>query len=297
MKSRMGACAAFVAALSMLSTATTAAHAEPATVSYGRGKVAYDEGDYQVAAREFAEADEAAPNATVLELALTSALRADNMEFAMTLVERAQERGLTNLASAARNEIQSRAGRVVFLCSTGTECAATMDGDEVVFGTARWTRTGDHAVVLRANGVEERMTITVEPGVLREVRPTHVIQLVAPAATSVEPLHVDEPAQATAPSEPARSRWHPAWFWGSAAATTVGASLAVASGIDTMHIHDRFAASPRDAALADSGNSAQSRTNALLIGTVALSAATAVIAYFVFHGSPSSNKGGVARAH
>src|SRR4051812_29325922 len=59
---------------------------------YDRGAAAYDAGNWAVAATQFAHADELVPNLTVLRLALTASVRADDPVVGMSLVDRAKKR-------------------------------------------------------------------------------------------------------------------------------------------------------------------------------------------------------------
>lgn len=83
--------------------------------TYRRGKIAYDSGEYARAARAFAEADTLSPNEAVLEIGIAAAVRADDAALGMELVVRAERRGMTATASAARARFESRVGQTVIV--------------------------------------------------------------------------------------------------------------------------------------------------------------------------------------
>ncbi len=272
---------AYVAALLLALAAPRVAHADvtaEARSSYAEGKRAYDAGQFSEAARAFSHADELAPNDAVLELAVTSAMRADEPVLGMQLVDRAESRGATRIVAAGRETFKSKVGRVELACPSSMTCDATVDDETITVATPRWVRVGDHHVVLRAEGVEERMTVHVESGRTAELRPTHVVQVRVPVLMPLGPM----PQARERPVERG-GQVHPAWFYAGLGLTAAAGTAAIASGIDTLALHRSFESDRTNTDLAAQGNRAELRTNVLLGATAVLAVATGVMGYLVLH--------------
>jgi len=286
-------------AVAVAITATSPSRAEPggavpgrnaARDTYQRGKVAYDAGDFALAARMFAEADTLGPNPKVLEMAMASAGKADDPVLGMALVERAEERGLTVIAKAGRDVFASKAGQVSLVCPDGTKCSATLDGAPLPAGKPSWVTVGAHHALLEIDGKVEHVEVKVVSGGAVEVRHKEPERIGPPSPPpAAEPVEIP-----VLPVQSERSRPNPIFFWGAAGTTAALGVATILSGLDTASLHDGHEANPRDAGLVESGESAQTRTNVLLVSTAVFAVATGVIGYLVFrpkeisHGSASA---------
>ncbi len=252
-----------------------------ARAAYARGAKAYDAKDYASAAREFRAADELAPNPVALTFALQAALKLDDAVLGMGLVERAAQAGgvAPALVLQARSRFAHRAGRIALQCPNGTSCRVRIDGDPAKPVT--WVTPGSHAVEWDSSG---RTTVTVAAGQSVDVNPPPGAQ--PPSAT---PTPTPTPTPGTENSS-AAAGISPTWFWVGIGVTTIGLGASIASGVDTLHRHETFAALPTSAGQQD-GRSAQLRTNVLFGVTGAFALATAGIGIFAVgwgHGQKAS---------
>lgn len=264
--------------------------------AYDRGAAAYDSGDWRRAALHFSRADELVPNLTVLRMALTASLRADDAVTGMTLVERAKRRlgegsPLASSIKSASDAFAKRVGRVVVRCPPPLFCSASVDGTLWPIDTARYANVGDHAVVITVDGVPESHSVRVEAGADAEIAPDPRAQAAPSPAPSPAPLAAAPmpPPPATAPANaatdrtpavpPAKSGLAPTWFWIGAGASAVLGGVTIWSALDTASKHDAFVAT-RSASTQSAGIAAQDRTTALLVTTGVLAAATASIGIF-----------------
>jgi hypothetical protein len=249
---------------------------EDAAIAYDRGARAYDRGDYALAASELARADELAPNAVTLELAIAAAVKADDAVIGMTLVERASARkGIKEtVLLGARKKLAPKVGRVVVRCS---DCEATVDGSRMPNEAPRFVSVGPHIVTLtRPSAKEERIEILVDPGKTVDVAPAQP----APAnevklAPTLGPAPTPPPTPAPSKEEP-RSL-SPVWFWAGLGLTAVAAGAGTVSAIDTAAKHDAFLKDRSDAAASRAGQDAETRTYILFGAAAAFAVATAVI--------------------
>lgn len=255
-----------------------------ARVAYGEGASAFDRGDFQTAAKRFAEADSLAPSPVVLEMALKCATKIDDGVLAMQLAERADARGATGdlarSAQAARTSAASRVGYVQALCPSDMHCSVRVDGAEAVAGVRTWLAVGEHLVELASDGVSERFPVRVVAGAGVDVRPTRVMRIADTRASEPAPVAVaatEEPKPV--PPTTSRKGISSAWFWTGAAITAGLGAGTIVSGIDTSSKHASFASSPSDA-VAAAGRDAQTRTNVLLVATGVSAAATLGLGLF-----------------
>lgn len=255
------------------------------SVLYERGKSAYDDGDFATAARSFARADELAPHAEVLELAIASANRADDPVLGMALVERASARSLTSIASASRDLFAAKVGRIDIACPGVERCAALVDGAPATVGVAFWSRVGEHEVELDADGEVERFTVHVAATEATSVRPTRVREVPTPVSSPLvfAPPSPIELHDAPVKKEQSSFVHRPAVFLGAAGVTLAALGVTVLSGVDTLDQHARFERERSRTSLAADGESAQTRTNVLIVTTVALALVTTTIGLFVTH--------------
>jgi len=255
---------ALVATASLVSQASGAPSAtELAKEAYDRGTAAYEAKDYRLAAREFAHADELAPNPVALQAALDAAVLADDPLLGMELVDRAgRDSGTTALvaaADAARVRFAERVGNVSVRC-VPARCTATIDGTPILATATRRVLVGSHEVAV---SFDDRASIR------RSV-------MVHGKSTS-EVVADRTPSAGLAPS----------WFFVGVAGTALFSGLTIASAIDTSRIHDRFGnancgvvSTAECSELSTKGASAQNRTNVLLGVSAALGIGTALTGIF-----------------
>lgn len=252
--------------------------ASDARSSYAQGKLAYDGGDFATASHAFADADAKVSNPRVLELALAAAVRSNDPVFGMSLVERAEARGMNAAVKVARETFTTRVGAVLVQCPEPVRCSATIDGLPVSPGVTWWGVGGEHSVVLDADGNVETHPIQVTPGKTTEVYPSPVVKNITP-----EPAVTMTPEPDTSyPPVASTKRLSPTWFWIGASATAVVGAAAIASGVDTLARHDDLQTDRTDQSAASNGQAAETRTNLLIGGTIVVAVATAVAGYFAF---------------
>lgn len=258
----------------MTSASLCHADAEGAREVYQRGKVAYDRGDFGVAANAFAEADARSPNDRVLELAIASAHRANDPALGMTLVDRADERGLVAVAKAGRDRFAAYVGKIVVVCPDFSMCKASLDDRPLSTAKPNWATLGKHTATLTVDDdAAEISTVVVTATEIVAIKRS--VRDVAPSVVQVfDPL----PA---APAREPRARPSRAWFWGGVGTTALLGAGTLVSALDVRSIHDDFASNRSDE-LAAAGKAAETRTNVLLISTGIVAVATAVVGYFVF---------------
>ncbi len=265
--------------------AATRSPAELAEASrlFEQGAALHASGRFAEAARSFAEADDVAPDAAALEAALLAVLETDDAVLAMRLASRtAREpasQPLTRLAERARRRFAERVGRVVVHCDG---CEASIDGEKIAPGIASVVEVGVHEVTIVVGGHRERRSVDVEPSSIVTLLPVG-----PPAAVSGDPSGVAVPSPSTpAPvaSPPTRvadsAGPSPVWFWVGVGLTGASLGGTIASAVDTASKREDFEAAP-SRRLADAGEAAQLRTNALIGVTAGLAVVTGVLGIFV----------------
>jgi hypothetical protein len=282
------ACVAIVALVAWLVDANTAfaeasaADKQEARAAYTRATEANERGDFAVAARELALADELVPNVVTLKAALDAALDADAPVLGMELVVRSETRAeagaIADVAASARKRFSGRVGRVHVVCAGPAACTATLDGDKIAVSEERFVLTGKHIVIVTSDGHSITREVDVAPMALA---------IVQASTTNVSPS-----------SAPGLS---PAWF-AAGIVSTVAAGIGTAiSGADTMKLHDEFVGAhcsdpgPASACvgLASDGQSAQLRTNVLVGVTAALGLSTVILGVVTF-GKKNASSGQVS---
>lgn len=244
---------------------------------YDEGKRAYDAGDYATAGKLLSRADNVAPNAAVIDLAMAAARKADDPILGMELVERAEKRGLASTARAGRDVFASRVGLLSISCPGSTRCEARVDGNPWGGQQSRWLLAGEHAVLLESDGNAEHFSVHVEGAKTMVVRPTRIVQILPPAPPAL-PIAAANDRDTT----PSPKRISSAWFWGGVVTTAALGAATTVSGLDTLSKKDDFRANPYDDGLASSGSAAETRTNVLLVSTIVAAAATSALAYFAW---------------
>jgi hypothetical protein len=245
-----------------------------ASETYRRGKAAYDnalytsgahnvaaaDAQFAAAARDFTAADDISANHVALESAVLAILRIEkptsaDAVLAMRIVDRATQRGESSAddLQKARAKYARMVGRIALVCRDASPCPARIDGEPAKPVT--WVSPGSHDVEWEQGG---RGSVTVDAG--------GAVDAHAPAPPRVEKSDKTEGIA-------------PTWFWVGIGLTTIGLGASIASGIDTLHKHQVFAAQAT-AAGQDDGRSAQLRTNVLFAVTGVLAVATAGVGIF-----------------
>lgn len=277
-----------VLATGLLGATSARAEASPedkrqAAAAYARATEANERGDFLVAARELALADELMPNAVTLKAALEAALDADAPTLGMDLVVRTEKRKesgeLGDLAAKVRQRFSGRVGRVQVVCPVEKNCSANIDGENVPLQKEHFVLVGKHVAIVSTKNNSVRRDLDVPPmGLVIVTGPDQVL----PETSAKE----------------TKSGLSPAWFV-AGLVTTVGAGVGMAiSGADTKEKHDAFLASRCAEAsapaictnLASEGQSAQNRTNVLVGATAALGLTTIVLGVVTFSKKNSTQK-------
>lgn len=265
--------------------ASGVAHAQAPTAKdhYDRGAKAFAENQYQLAADEFARADEMSPNAVALESALKAAKLADDVELGMTLADRADSRPATPTLTAARDDaraaFQSRAARATIRCPDGKTCALRLPEGEVTPGSTRWMKAGTYDLTADVGGVSTVHRLQVEGG--RDLD----FQVPAPASTAPAtppPPPVPPPGSTLMPPQGGSGEGpdddgglSPVFFWVGLGATVAAGAASAGVGAYTLSLHQDF--QDGDDSAEDSGRSAQTATNVLFGVTGAFAIATLVL--------------------
>jgi hypothetical protein len=269
-----------------------------AAAAYARATEANERGDFLVAARELALADELMPNAVTLQAALEAALDADAPTLGMDLALRAEKRKesgeLGDLAAKVRQRFSGRVGRVQVVCPVEKNCSANIDGENVPLQKEHFVLVGKHVAIVSTKNNSVRRDLDVPPmGLVIVTGPDQVPQETPAKDTPAK----DTPAKDT-PAKETKSGLSPAWFV-AGLVTTVGAGVGMAiSGADTKEKHDTFLASrcaevsaPATCTdVASEGRSAQNRTNVLVGATAALGVTTIVLGVLTFSKKNSTQK-------
>lgn len=300
---RWGAAALACAAL-LLHAGSSLAQESPkaAREAYDEATLAFKQRDYDAAASLFGKADAIAPNPVALEQAIRAALRADKPVIGMDLVRRALKREAegTLLAAAeeARAAFQDRVGKLQVSCKS---CGVRIDEVAATPGRIQWVEVGWHLVEFGAAGDGERRMVQVHPRKTTKVSPRGeqpaggAGPIAAADDEPAEPKPADaKPADTNAPSpeasapksepsapapRPAVDRGtgeSPAWFWIGLGTTAAFGLATMASAVDTGNRHDEYVKNPSPENGA-AGQSAETRTHALLGLTAATGVATVLI--------------------
>jgi len=255
-----------------------------ARADYDAGAAAYDRRDYGTAAARFARADERVPNARALQLAMASALLADDAALAMTLVDRSSARAAENgsspaiaeLATKLRARFESRAARLRLVCAG--PCTALLDGRPIREGS-RWVTPGPHAVVFTASD-GARVEVAVAPRAGETVAVPFDDPEAARALAAPRPPATESPPPARGIS--------PVFFWSAAGATVAAAGIATVFTVVLENRHDDFVARPTPETAA-AGESAQANVRIAWAAAGALAITTGVFAWLTDFGAPKKD--------
>lgn len=280
-------CTALCGAI-FVSSRASAEDVAAARADYAEGAAAYDRGDYSLAAARLARADEHAPNARALQLAMAAALLASNAGLGMELAERAERRAvdgsLSTLAAKLRRRFGAEAGRIHLVCPTGVACRAMVEGRTILGGATGFVNPGTGQVRVDAEG---RTSLTIRV----DVRQSATLELAPTAAElpllSPHPPASHQPPGAPRPAPPAAGL-SPAVFATAAvlSAVAIGTSVALTAVVKARH--DEFVAQPSRAS-SDAGSDAQTAARIAWGASGVLAATTVVLAFFTnFSGARGS---------
>jgi hypothetical protein len=256
---------------------------ERAAAAFDSGVRAFEKAEFVAAARQFLSADELVPNTDALYNALSAAQKGKHDALIATAAARAasREAAAPELAARARStlaDVERRVARLVLSCQP-TPCELMIDGEHAVPGT-NYALPGARRVVARGTdgALAEREVQAVASG-----EQTVVLDVVAAPSEPVAPSPVPEKRALQSPPEPRGDaaqrkdqarKLSPAFFYTGAGVTLALAGLTAWSGVDTLNAKQRLpgTASDNEAVLARAH-----RTDALLVGTVVVGAATAAV--------------------
>jgi hypothetical protein len=283
-------------ALAQETAEPTPAQVRTAAEAFDKGREAYKAEDYVEAAEEFEKADNNAPSAAALELAIRSRDKAGELDRAATLMSLALKRHPDdqNLLKLG-NDLAKRANATLFeltaICDT--PCDLTVGGKIVHGGadTERMLYVQPGALTVRAGWADNRSDskqIQAEAGGKGEVR---FVTPETPAGKTMakEP---EEPASAAPATVPAQrdegaakksSGWPPTIFFVGAGLTAVLGGITVWSGIDTVNnpgadkVKAECTNQGSSCPLYQEGLSKQRRTNVLIGVSAGVGVATILV--------------------
>jgi len=271
-----------------------------AAEAFDLGRQSYKDGRYTEAAEQFERADDSAPSATALELAIRARDKAGDLDRAGTLASLALSLYPSdeNIGKIAPDVI-SRAGADLYELSVtcGEPCEIT-DGTKVVHGRAATMRTlflaaGTHNLrVSFGEGRTESKSVEATAGA------SGSIEFAAPAAEKAEPTEAPAPEPPPEPPPPSEDETKkgglpPVLFWVGAGATVAAGGVTIWSGVDTVNnpgvdrVKAECKAGDENCSLYKEGRSKQTRTNILLGVTGVFAVATGVLAAIVDWGPPT----------
>jgi len=279
------------------SSEPTPAQVRVAAEAFDKGREAYKAEEYVEAAEQFEKADNNAPSAAAIELAIRSRDKAGELDRAATLASLALKRHPEdpNLLKLA-NDLAKRASATLFELTAVCDipCDLTVGG-KLVHGapdTKRMLYVAPGPLTVRAGWSDNRSDskqIQAEAGSKGEV------SFVAPPTPAVQDQTkdpVDAPVSEAAPSNPQKddggtksSGWSPTVFYVGAGLTAVLGGITVWSGIDTVNNPgaDRVKKEcgelmqREECALYQEGLDKQRRTNILIGVTAGVGVGTALI--------------------
>lgn len=261
-----------------------AADLQTASAAFAEGQRAQLRGDYAQAAELFDLANRSAPSAAAIRSAIRMHHAAGHETRAATLAAEARELYATDASTVALADellatLRPTLARVIVTCTPS--CALALDGravttepgDEVAF----FVEPGARVLVASWGPLSVREALTATAG--GELR----VSLAEPERPPVEeppPPVVDAPLPIVAPAVPVDrgEGLSPAFTAIAGGLTGVAVGLTVASGVDMLAARDAYVGAPSEAGWRD-GVGRETRTNVLLGTSVALAAATVVLAF------------------
>ena len=221
-------------------SAPSSSDIKQAAAAYDLGRERFREGQFIEAAEKFEAADEAAPSASALRLAIFARKEAGNIARALTHAALALELYPDNsqLAEEAQTVLdESGAAFAKLTISCDSPCELLLN-NRIVHGRARTARTvfmkaGSGS--LRASWSEGRTQseeVVVDAGDQTEVS-FYAPEL--PAETVPEFQESSQSTSADVTDQPKKEGWHPAVFWTSLGLTVAGGGAIVALGINAQN--------------------------------------------------------------
>lgn len=283
----------------------TASEKARAKEAYDRGVQAHKRGDFQAAARDFAEADTLAPSNVALQAALDAAVDADDPALGGDLIDRSRRTtptgALAQSVEVAKKKFAGRSARIGVTCPSGSTCKSTVDGAPMDPKRPTWVRAGGHTVVVVIDGDTQTKAVDVRADQIEAVVPTRPAPAAGGAAatpTATAPSAPTSPnapatsnAAATAPNDDrtpaektASSKLPPTVFWvgvgvTGAAAIVSAILMGAASGAHSDFVDGgcERANELGCAGFKEAGEGSQARANVSLVVTGVLAVATVVI--------------------
>ena len=274
------AASALVTSVAQAQHAPTPSQIEQAADAFDAGVDAFERADYRAAVQKFLRADALIPNTDALFNALAAAERTKNDALVATAAARAVSREALapKLAARARKALEiaePRVARLVLSCEP-TPCELALDGEPIPAGTS-YALSGKHLVTVSGpNGARAEHTVEAVAGgrhaLELELRPS-----AASVAVPVGAEHRTAPAAAARPQQSqhdAEPPLPPPVFYAGVGVTIALAAATTWSGIDTLRAKNRLPGTESDN---EDVLSRAHRTDALLIGTAVVGAATAYV--------------------
>lgn len=214
--------------------------------SYDQGRERFRDGNFTEAAEKFEAADDAAPSAAALRLAIASRKEAGHLARAATLAALALERhpddeNIKTEAEAVLTEVASELAKISVTCDS--PCELTLN-NRLVHGQAAQYRTlyiEPGKISLRASWSEGRTDsekLKVAAADVKEVSfYAPPIPAVAPVAAIATQTSYDDGSADDEQKDDASqsSGWSPAVFWTGAALTVGGLGASVALGVHALN--------------------------------------------------------------
>lgn len=292
--------AAFVAAITAVSSSAMGDSFADARAEYEAGAAAYDKKDYATAAIHFNRADEKVPNPRALQLAMASCLNIGEGEpsiaaLAMNLVERAEARNadgvLAQLAKKLRQKFAADVGRLRVTCPSSMKCQASVDGRDIDVASPRWLPPGTHRVQVRGDAGGALSTeMSVTPGSTANISPSAAELTPAPPPPAPEPPlppadRIPRPPPKEDPAPQPRNGLSPVYFWSGVGATALAGGAATFLTLQHDERRQEFLADKNETTK-EAGESALTRMQIGLAIAGGLLLTTIVLAIFTdFRGS------------
>jgi hypothetical protein len=284
---------ALLSTTAMAQRSPSASELERAAAAFDAGVEAFERSHYANAVRRFLEADALAPNTDALWNALAAAERAKNDALVATVAARvaASDARAPKLAARARKaleDVEPRVAKLVLSCAP-EPCELALDGDAVRPGTS-YALPGKRVVSATGpNDARAEQALDAVAGTSHTL--TLAVESVARPAVSVpsaeRPSHptltrLPQPAEHDA--EPPLS---PPIFYAGLGLTVALATATTWSGIDTLRAKERLPGTESDNA---DVIARAHRTDALLLGTVVVGAATAYVGLALTNWGPPGSQ-------
>lgn len=298
---------AFVSTRASAQSAPAASEKARAKEAYDRGVQAHKRGDFQAAARDFAEADSLAPSNIALQAALDASVDADDPALGGELIDRSRRTtptgALAQSVEAARKKFTGRSARIGVTCPSGSTCRSTVDGAPMDPKRPTWVRAGSHTVVVVIDGDTQTKVVDARADQIEAVVASRPVPssggaaATPPATASSTPT---PPATATSTStsgtattptddrtpaeKTASTKLPPTVFWVGVGVTGAAALVSAIFMATASSAHSDFVDAGCEranelgcAGFKEAGEGSQTRANVSLVVTGVLAVATVVI--------------------